>query len=70
MICSVKLFFAQGLKVPNVQHGVLLILLALVLLIGHVMMNLGFKFFKASEGSLILMSEVVFTQQITTRPFS
>jgi drug/metabolite transporter (DMT)-like permease len=31
------------------------------LLIGQVLMNQGFKFCKASEGSVILMSEVVFT---------
>ena len=54
-------FFIQNFKVPNFQQGILLFLLALMLLIGHVIMNQGFKFCKASEGSLILMSEIVFT---------
>jgi len=52
-------FILSSFKVPNVQHGFLLVTLALMLLIGQVMMNEGFKFCKASEGSLILMSEAV-----------
>jgi len=51
----------QNFKVPNVQHGILLVFVAFMLLIGQVVMNHGLKFCKASEGSLILMSEVVFT---------
>jgi len=51
----------QNFKVPNVQHGILLVFVAFMLLIGQVVMNYGLKFCKASEGSLILMSEVVFT---------
>jgi drug/metabolite transporter (DMT)-like permease len=51
----------QNLKVPNIQDGILLVFVAFMLLIGQVVMNHGLKFCKASEGSLILMSEVVFT---------
>ncbi len=54
-------FTLQSFKVPTIQHGILLALIALMLLIGQVLMNHGLKFCKASEGSLILMSEVVFT---------
>jgi len=54
-------FVIQSFKVPNIQHGILLVLTALMLLLGQVLMNHGLKFCKASEGSLILMSEVVFT---------
>jgi drug/metabolite transporter (DMT)-like permease len=54
-------FTPQSFKVPTIQHGILLVLVALGLLIGQVLMNHGLKFCKASEGSLILMSEVVFT---------
>jgi drug/metabolite transporter (DMT)-like permease len=54
-------FVIQSFKVPNIQHGILLVLTALMLLLGQVLMNHGLKFCKASEGSLILMSEVVLT---------
>jgi drug/metabolite transporter (DMT)-like permease len=54
-------FTVQSFKVPTIQHGILLALIALMLLIGQVLMNHGLRFCKASEGSLILMSEVVFT---------
>ncbi len=54
-------FTLQGFKVPTILHGILLALIALMLLIGQVLMNHGLKFCKASEGSLTLMSEVVFT---------
>jgi drug/metabolite transporter (DMT)-like permease len=54
-------FVLQDFKVPSIQHGILLVLIAALLLIGQVVMNHGLKFCKASEGSLILMSEVVFT---------
>ena len=53
-------FFIRNFKVPEVHHGILLVLLALMLLVGQVTMNHGFSFCKASEGSLILMSEIVF----------
>ncbi len=54
-------FLAKNFKVPDVHHGILLVLLALMFLIGQITMNHGLKFCKASEGSLIMMSEVVFT---------
>jgi drug/metabolite transporter (DMT)-like permease len=54
-------FMLQSFKVPTIQHGILLALIGLMLLIGQVLMNHGLKFCKASEGSLILMAEVVFT---------
>jgi drug/metabolite transporter (DMT)-like permease len=54
-------FLLQNFKVPGTQHAILLVLIAALLLIGQVVMNHGLKFCKASEGSLILMSEVVFT---------
>jgi drug/metabolite transporter (DMT)-like permease len=54
-------FTLQSFEVPTIQYGILLVLVALMLLIGQVLMNHALKFCKASEGSLILMSEVVFT---------
>jgi drug/metabolite transporter (DMT)-like permease len=54
-------FVLQNFKVPGIQNGILLVLIAVLLLIGQVVMNHGLRFCKASEGSLILMSEVVFT---------
>jgi drug/metabolite transporter (DMT)-like permease len=36
------------------------VLVAFLLLIGQLLMNHGFKYCKAAEGSLILMSEIVF----------
>jgi drug/metabolite transporter (DMT)-like permease len=54
-------FVLQNFKVPGIQNGILLVLIAILLLIGQVVMNHGLRFCKASEGSLILMSEVVLT---------
>jgi drug/metabolite transporter (DMT)-like permease len=54
-------FVLQNLKAPGIQNGFLLVLIAILLLIGQVVMNHGLRFCKASEGSLILMSEIVFT---------
>lgn len=54
-------FVLQNFKVPGIQNGFLLVLIAVLLLIGQVVMNHGLRFCKASEGSLILMSEIVFT---------
>ena len=54
-------FFLYHFKMPNLQEGVLLFSLGVLLLVAQVMMNHGFKYCKAAEGSLILMSEVVFT---------
>jgi len=53
-------FFTQGFRLPNVQQWMLLVAVALMLLVAQVLMNHGLKFCKASEGSLIMMSEVVF----------
>jgi len=53
-------FFIQGFRLPNVQHWILLVSVALMLLVAQVLMNHGLKFCKASEGSLMMMSEVVF----------
>jgi drug/metabolite transporter (DMT)-like permease len=54
-------FVLRNFKLPGIQNGILLVLIAVLLLIGQVVMNHGLKFCKASEGSLILMSEIVFT---------
>ncbi len=54
-------FFVQNFRMPNTGQWILLISFGLLLLIGQLLMNQGFKFCKAAEGSLILMSEVVFT---------
>jgi len=53
-------FLVQGFKIPEAHRGILLVLVALLLLIGQLLMNHGFKYCKAAEGSLILMSEIVF----------
>jgi drug/metabolite transporter (DMT)-like permease len=53
-------FFVMGFKALSFQDGILLLSLGLMLLVGQVLMNQAFKFCKASEGSLILMSEIVF----------
>jgi drug/metabolite transporter (DMT)-like permease len=52
--------FAQGFIMPDVNGGLLLALTAVAGLVGQVLMNQGLKFCKPTEGSLILMSEVVF----------
>lgn len=53
-------FFVQGFRMPNVLQWIQLVSVSLILLIGQILMNQAFKFCKASEGSLILMSEIVF----------
>jgi drug/metabolite transporter (DMT)-like permease len=53
-------FFIKGFKALSFHHGILLVFLGLMLLVGQVLMNQAFKFCKASEGSLIMMSEIVF----------
>jgi drug/metabolite transporter (DMT)-like permease len=53
-------FFVKEFKMPNLQQVIILVSLALILLIGQLLMNQGLKFCKASEGSVIMMSEVVF----------
>ena len=53
--------FMANFTLPSLELFTLLIVLAVLLLIAQLFMNQGFKFCKASEGSVILMSEVVFT---------
>jgi len=53
-------FFIARLAIPDWEQLSLLIVLAVVFLIAQILMNQGFKFCKAPEGSVILMSEVVF----------
>ncbi len=53
-------FFLKEFTRPSFEQLSLLILLGLVFLIAQLLMNQGFKFCKASEGSVILMSEIVF----------
>jgi len=53
-------FWVQGFNIPEAHRGILLVLVAFLLLIGQLLMNHGFKYCKAAEGSLILMSEIVF----------
>lgn len=53
-------FFVKEVRTPSFQHGILLVFLGLMLLVGQILMNHAFKFSKASEGSLIMMSEIVF----------
>ncbi len=53
-------FGLRGFVIFQDYKVIALIILALLLLIGQVLMNQGFKYCKAAEGSLILMSEVVF----------
>ena len=53
-------FFIAKFTAPDLLQFSLLILLAIIFLIAQVLMNQGFKFCKAPEGSVILMSEVVF----------
>lgn len=54
-------FLIRAIRIPDLSHSLLLVLLGLLLLAGQVLMNQGFKYCKAAEGSLILMSEVFFT---------
>jgi len=54
-------FFLKDFGMPSLQHLLLLILLGFIFLIAQLLMNQGFKFCKASEGSVILMLELIFT---------
>jgi len=54
-------FIVVKFSVPNYGQIFLLATLAVIFLIAQLLMNQGFKFCKASEGGVILMSEVVFT---------
>ena len=53
-------FFIVKFTIPDFSQSSLLVLMAVFFLVAQVLMNQGFKFCKASEGSVILMSEVVF----------
>jgi drug/metabolite transporter (DMT)-like permease len=54
-------FFVVNFAMPDIPRFSLLLLLAALLLFAQVFMNQGFKYCRASEGAVILMSEVVFT---------
>jgi drug/metabolite transporter (DMT)-like permease len=54
-------FFLADFSIPSLPESSLLVLLALLFIVAQVFMNQGFKYCKASEGAVILMSEVVFT---------
>jgi drug/metabolite transporter (DMT)-like permease len=53
-------FFIKEFRMPNLPQIVVLTGIALILLIGQILMTHGFRFCKAAEGSVIMMSEVVF----------
>ena len=54
-------FIVVKFNAPGFRQIFLLVILALIFLIAQLLMNQGFKFCKASEGGIILMSEVIFT---------
>jgi drug/metabolite transporter (DMT)-like permease len=54
-------FFVAQFSIPSLPASSLLVLLAVLFLFAQIFMNQGFKYCKASEGAVILMSEVVFT---------
>ena len=60
VVVSLPLFIGD-FTLPGFELFTVLIVLAVLLLIAQLFMNQGFKFCKASEGSVILMSEAVFT---------
>ena len=53
-------FFVARFTIPDLEQFSLLVVLAVIFLIAQILMNQGFKFCKAPEGSVILMSELVF----------
>jgi drug/metabolite transporter (DMT)-like permease len=53
--------FVAHFSVPSLAQSSILVLLAVLFLFAQIFMNQGFKYCKASEGAVILMSEVVFT---------
>ncbi len=53
-------FALTAWKTPAFPEWILLLALGFSLLVAQVMMNQGFKYCKAAEGSLLLMSELVF----------
>lgn len=52
--------FFGGFRWPDTQQGLLFMALAVIALVAQVLMNQGFKYCQATEGSLILMSEAIF----------
>jgi drug/metabolite transporter (DMT)-like permease len=53
-------FFIARFTIPDLEQFSLLVVLAVFFLIAQILMSQGFKFCKAPEGSVILMSELVF----------
>ena len=53
-------FFVARFTIPDLEQCCLLVVLAVIFLIAQILMNQGFKFCKAPEGSVILMSELIF----------
>jgi drug/metabolite transporter (DMT)-like permease len=52
--------FLREFRLPSLGQFILLVLLGFLFLAAQLFMNQGFKFCKASEGSVIMMSELVF----------
>lgn len=52
--------FLKEFTMPSLEQFVVLIVLGVLFLAAQLFMNQGFKFCKASEGSVIMMSELVF----------
>ena len=59
-LVSLPLFVVR-FSIPSLPESALLVLLAVLFFVAQVFMNQGFKYCRASEGAVILMSEVVFT---------
>jgi len=53
-------FLLHAFKWPDLRESILLVATGLAMLVGQLMMNQGFKYCKAAEGSLLLMAELVF----------
>jgi drug/metabolite transporter (DMT)-like permease len=62
-------FFLEDFRLPSFGQLLLLIVLGLAFLVAQVLMTQGFKFCKASEGSVILMVELVFVGLATVLIF-
>jgi len=50
----------QEFRVPNANQAIVLILASIVVMVAQILMNQGFRYCRAAEGSLILMSEIIF----------
>jgi len=57
-VCSP--FLLQNFRVPDYQQMGLLLGVGVSILVGQILMSQGFKFCRATEGSLFLMAELVF----------